>query len=328
LSTSTVLSLVGLLIVTAARAGEDVASERATVRFGVTADCHLLGRRAPGNEKHLQAFVDEMTHWKPDFVIDLGDFACQAGEGQTTIKLHDAQLQGLIHHWSVLSSVPCPAYLAIGNHDVGWLRGGNETIKPTDLYAGPHGGEDITKDELLAVTRMPHRYYSFDVKDYHFIVLDANNARGTVPPGHDGIAGGYYIDDQQITWLRKDLASHRGKITAVFCHQELHHTPPEGSGEGGDVPFPPVGKEGSYVDNGWQLREMFTAHGSVLVCFAGHKHRNRWTVHGGVHYITLAATHWGGSHAKVTIADKLHIQGHANQRDYAIPLRQVESRSR
>jgi hypothetical protein len=169
---------------------------------------------------------------------------------------------------------------------------------------------------------MPHRYYSFDIKDYHFIVLDANNARGTAAPGHDGIAGGYYIDDRQMAWLRKDLASHRGKITAVFCHKELHHTPPEGSTEGGDAPFPPVGKEGSYVDNGWQLRELFTAHGSVLVCFAGHKHRNRWTVHGGVHYITLAATHWGGSYAKVTIADKLYIQGHANQRDYTIPFRQ------
>ena len=328
LSLSAVFPQVGLLIERTVLAGEVAASRQTTVRFGVTADCHLLGRRAPGNERHLQAFVDEMTRWKPDFVIDLGDFACQAGEGQTTAELHDAQLRGLTHHWSVLSGVPCPAYLAIGNHDVGWLRGGNETIKPADLYACPHGGEDITKDEHLAVTRMPNRYYSFDIKDYHFIALDANNARGAVRSGHDGIAGGYYIDDQQMAWLQRDLASHRRRITAVFCHQELHHTPPEGSGEGGDVPFPPVGKEGSYVDNGWQLREMFTAHGSVLVCFAGHKHRNRRTVHGGVHYITLAATHWGGSYAKVTIADKLHIQGHANQRDYTLPLRQVASRSR
>lgn len=318
LSASLVLSLLSLLAGTALGADED-AGGHAAVRFGVTADCHLLGRLVPSNEKHLREFVDEMARWRPDFVIDLGDFACQAGDGQTTPKLHDAQLQGLIHHWSVLSGEPCPAYVAIGNHDVGWIRGGDETIKPADLYAAPHGGEDITKDELLAVTRVSHRYYSFDIKGYHFIVLDANNARGAMAPGHDGIAGGYYIDDPQIAWLREDLASHRGKITAVFCHQELHHTPPEGSGEGGDVPFPPVGKEGSYVDNGWQLREMFSAHGAVLVCFSGHKHRNRWTVHGGVHYITLAATHWGGSYAKVTISDKLYIRGRTNQRDYTIP---------
>ena len=322
---ATVVLPVNPLIEVAVRAGETAAEGRGrdSVRFAVTTDCHLLGRRTPGNERHLREFVDEITRWKPDFVIDLGDFSCQAGDGRTTPALHDAQLQGLVHHWSVLSKVPCRAYIAIGNHDVGWLRGGNETIKPADLYAGPHSGEDITKDELLAVTRMPHRYYSFNVRGCHFIVLDADNARDATAPaqGRDGVAGGYYIDGGQMAWLRKDLASHREKITAVFCHQELHHTPPEGSGEGGDVPFPPVGKEGSYVDNGWQLREMFKAHGSVLVCFSGHKHRNRWTVYGGVHYITLAATHWKGCHAKVTISDKLSVRGHARQRDYTIPVR-------
>ena len=314
--------LVLLALEAGTSAGEPEGGELRPVRFAVTADCHLMARRTPANERHLRAFVEEMTRWKPDFVIDLGDFACQAAEGQTTRELHDTQLQGLIHHWSVFSKAPCPAYIAIGNHDVGWLRGGNETIGPADLYAGAHGGEDITKDEFLAVTRMPGRYYSFDVRGCHFIVLDADNARddGAPPPGHDGIAGAYYVDGNQMTWLREDLASHREQLKVVFCHQELHHTPPEGSGEGGDAPFPPVGKEHSYVDNGWQVREMLSSDGSVLACFFGHKHRNRWTIHGGVHYLTLAATHWGGSYAEVTISDKLYVRGHANQRDYALRL--------
>ena len=295
-------------------------AEESGVRFGVTADCHLMARRTPANEAFLREFVDEMTRWKPDFVIDLGDFACQAGEGRTTPELHDAQLDGLVHHWKVFSEVPCPAYLAMGNHDVGWLRGGSETIVPEDLYRAAHAGEDITKREWLAATGLPGRYYSFDVRDFHFIVLDANNARddNAPAPGHDGVPGGYFIDSAQIVWLKEDLAASRGKTKVVFCHQELHHTPVDGSGEGGDVPFPPVGKETSYVDNGWQLRELFTADGRVLVCFAGHKHRSRWTVYGGVNYITLAATHAGGSCAKVTIAERLHIEGHANQRSYTI----------
>ena len=323
LSPSTVVLLVCHLIMTVGYAGEDAVGGHSSVRFGLTTDCHLMSRRTPGNEAYLREYVAEMNRWKPDFVVDLGDFACQAGEGQTTRELHDAQLQGLIHHWSVLSKVPGPAYIAMGNHDVGWIRGVNEKIKPADLYAAPHGGEDITKDEFLAATRMPGRYYSFDAKGYHFIALDANNTREPTAPaaGHDGVAGGYYIDTQQIAWLKKDLAFHPGKLTVVFCHQELHHTPPEGSGEGGDVSFPPVGKEGSYVDNGWQLRKIFSDHGSVVACFFGHKHRSRWTVHGGVHYITLAATHWGGSYAKVTISDKLCVRGHANQEDYTIPFR-------
>jgi len=296
--------------------------ERRVVRFGMTADAHLMGRASPKHEAHFKRFVEAMVQWRPDFAIDLGDFACQCGGGPTTATLHDGQLRGLIHHVSVFARVPCPRYHVMGNHDVGWLRGGDETIKPEDLYGRPHGGEDITKAEFLTHTKMPHRYYAFDVGGVHFIVLDGDNPRDETsgPPAHDGVAGGYAIDAAQKTWLRKDLADHRDQIKVVFSHQELHHTPPSGSSEGGDVPFPPVGKEGSYIGNGWQLREMFQADGKVLVCFAGHKHRNRWTVHGGVHYITLAATHWYGSYAKVTISDRLRIEGVGRQRSYLLPL--------
>ena len=183
-----------------------------------------------------------------------------------------------------------------------------------------HGGEDITKAEFVKATGIGGRYYSFDVRGWHFIVLDGNNWRGetAVAEGRDGVAGAYWIDDGQKKWLADDLAANRGKIKVVFSHQELHHTAKEGSPQGGDRPFPAVGKENSYIDNGWVIRQLFEADGRVLVCFAGHKHRNRWMVRGGVHYITLAATHWGGSYAKVTLADKLRIEGVGNQRSYTI----------
>jgi len=290
------------------------------IRFGISVDCHL--QRSAGHDGLFRKFLDAMIQWQPDFVIDLGDFTCQTANGQTTPDLHEPQLQGLIRNWSFFSELSCPAYIVIGNHDVGWIEGGDEKIGVQDLYANAHSGEHITKDEFLGVTGMPHRYYSFDVNGYHFIVLDGNNERdGTTPePGHDGVVGGYFIDGVQKAWLTKDLADNSGKIKIVFCHEELHHTPPEGSGEGGDVPFPPVGKENTYVDNGWQVRDMLTADGMVLVCFSGHKHENRWTVYGGVNYITLAAIHWGGSFANVTISDKLVIEGHGNQVSYTLPL--------
>ncbi len=291
-----------------------------SIRFGISADCHL--QRSAGHDGLFREFLDAMIQWQPDFVIDLGDFTCQTANGQTTPDLHQPQLQGLIRNWALFSELSCPAYIMIGNHDVGWINGGNEQIGLQDLYANAHSGEHITKDEFLGVTGMPHRYYSFDVNGYHFIVLDGNNERdGTTPePGHDGVVGGYFIDGVQKAWLTKDLADNSGKIKIVFCHEELHHTPPEGSGEGGDVPFPPVGKENTYVDNGWQVRDMLTADGMVLGCFSGHKHENRWTVYGGVNYITLAAIHWGGSFANVTISDKLVIEGHGNQVSYTLPF--------
>ena len=294
----------------------------APIRFGITTDAHLLGRTSPQHEAHIGRFIEAMRRWQPDFVIDLGDFACQIGQGQTTPQLHDGQLAGLRYHWAQYSNAPCPAYIAMGNHDVGWISGADERIEPQQLYGRGHGGEDITKQEFLTVTKMPHRYYSFDVKGWHFIVLDANNWRGrtAVPAGRDGVEGAYWIDDTQKAWLARDLAAAGQQMKIVLCHQELHHTPIEGSGEGGKAPFAAVGKESSYVDNGWELREMFKADGKVVACFAGHKHRNRWTVYGQTHYITLAATHWGGSYAKVTITDKLIIEGAGRQRSHTFPI--------
>ena len=72
------------------------------LRFGITADCHLLGRTTPEHEAYLKGFVEVMVEWRPDFVMDVGDFVCQVGSGDTTREMHNGQLKGLVHHWSVL----------------------------------------------------------------------------------------------------------------------------------------------------------------------------------------------------------------------------------
>ena len=300
----------------------NAAEPRRPLRIGLNADPHLLGRRAAGNEANFKKFVDQMQQFRPDFAVDLGDFGCQISEGQTTREMHDGQLQALKHHVGVFAQLKCPRYHVMGNHDVGWLKGGDEKIKPDDLIGRGHPGEDITKQEFLDVTGTPHRYYSFDARSIHVIVLDGNNQadKSSPPRGHDGLVGGYWIDATQKQWLAKDLAKHRKKPKIVFCHEELHHTPEKGSGQGGETPFPAVGKQHSYVDNGWEVRKQFAEDGRVLACFFGHKHRNRWTVYDGTHYITMAATHWKCSFAEITIADSLQIKGFGGQRSYQLPL--------
>ena len=309
------------LAVLGASASPNVAAKSSSLRFSLNADPHLLGRRTPTNEANFKEFVDQTRQFKPDFAIDLGDFGCQVAAGQTTQQMHDGQLEALHHHVSEFAQLNCPRYHVIGNHDVGWVQGGDEKIGPADLIGRQHAGEDITKEEFLDATGTPHRYYSFDVHGFHFIVLDANNQPDdSAPRGKDGVVGAYWIDANQKGWLVDDLAQNRAKTKIVFCHEELHHTPERGSGEGGDVPFPPVGKQQSYVDNGWEARKLFAEDGRVLVCFFGHKHRNRWTMYAGTNYITMAATHWKCSFAEITIADTLNIRGFGGQRSYQLPL--------
>ena len=298
------------------------ATKPTAVRFGLNADPHLLGRKTPANEANFKAFVDQIQQFQPDFAIDLGDFGCQVSSGQTTWEMHDGQLDALKHHVQVFGQLKCPRYHVMGNHDVGWLKGGDEEITPDDLIGRGHSGEDITKQEFLDVTGMRHRYYSFDIQGFHFIVLDGNNGPEATASvrGRDGIVGAYWIDSKQKQWLAADLAESRQKPKIVFCHEELHHTPAGGSGQGGDTPFAPVGKQHSYIDNGWEVRKLFADDGRVLACFFGHKHRNRWTLYDNTHYITLAATHWQRSFATVTIADRLDIKGFGGQRSYQLPL--------
>ena len=67
-------------------------------------------------------------------------------------------------------------------------------------------------------------------------MLDGNNQPDdSAPRGKDGLVGGYWIDATQKEWLAKDLAKNRQKPKIVFCHEELHHTPERGSGQGGDA---------------------------------------------------------------------------------------------
>ena len=304
----------------ASRAGPS--EERGTLRFGTTADAHFRMNSGAGPAQ-IRSFVQDMLAWKPDFVVDLGDLAIQMKEGQTTAEMHEWQLRNLDQACTLLEALECPRYYVMGNHCVGWLKGGDDVISPGDLIRGWHSGEDITKLQYVSRTRMPHRYYAVHLPDHVLIMLDGNSARGpnAVPEAHDGVPGAYWIDDTQKAWLAALLAATRGKRKLVFCHEELHHTPGQGSGEGGDVPFPAVGKERSYVDNGWELRTLFADDNQVVACFFGHRHRSRWVVYGGVHYITLAALHWGTSYAKVTLsAEALLLEGAGNQRSLRLPL--------
>lgn len=206
------------------------------VKFGITADSH--------GKDDFKKFFSVMKKWKPDFVIDLGDL---------DVNQRDRFSE--------------PAYFVIGNHDVGWIKG--DEIK----VSGGRIGQKITKDEWVKRTRMPNRYYSFDVKGFHFIVLDGNNVCRE-PKGVDGIGGVYCIDDTQKKWVSEDLARNREKFKIVFCHEELYYSDK----------LPPAGKEISFIDNGWELRKMFEEDGRVLACFCGHKHVLRKLLFGNTVY--------------------------------------------
>lgn len=330
-------TIAGLLLAIAchgALASDFVA--RPAIRLGVTTDLHI-GKAARGEEK-LRDYVAAMKAWKPDFCVDIGDFACPSvyGSPRSYPEAHDDQLARLRKSWAILTEVPCPVYIALGNHCVGWIRGGDERLQPADLQPGKHPGEDITKDEHRAVTKLPGRYYSFDKGGFHFIVLDADNTLTADSPPSEAAAttsvedndGRYYIDATQREWLAKDLESHRQQPKVVFCHQELlvvPKLPPPGSNE--TLPSR-GGPPRSQIANGPEIWKLFRDDGKVLACFQGHSHSSGWIVHEGTCYLTLgelgsvrSRTGDGPTYSKVTLTpDLLRVEGVGKQRSYEIPL--------
>jgi hypothetical protein len=154
-------SAAGLAVIGSAA---EAAPPRPMLRFGLNADPHLQGARSSGRATKFLRFVSQMKKFQPEFAVDLGDFGIQVSEGQTTRAMHDGQLEGLKHHLGVFAQLKCPRFNVMGNHDVGWLKGGDEKISAEDLVGRSHPGEDITKEEFLKQLSREHggRYVAIE----------------------------------------------------------------------------------------------------------------------------------------------------------------------
>ena len=212
------------------------------VRFGVITDVH---KDIMHDADHrLEVFIRKMTAEQVDFVIQLGDF-CVPKESN----------QGFLDIWNTF---PGARYHVLGNHD-------------TD------GG--YRREDTVDWWRMTSRYYSFDLRGVHFVVLDGNDR----PADHQS---GYprYVAEDQLQWLRADLAKSQSP-TFVFIHQSV-----ERPDQGG-------------VQNGAAVREILDqANASaetrkVVACFSGHHHRDYLRRINGILYpqINSASYHWVGT---------------------------------
>lgn len=93
-----------------------------------------------------------------------------------------------------------PAYHCLGNHD---LAAWNDRTAAND----PRYGKRLAIEKL----GMPGPYFSFDHAGWHFVSLDYLLERG---PGDFSPE----FDEQQLEWLRADLAKAAGRPTVIVSH--------------------------------------------------------------------------------------------------------------
>ena len=271
------------------------------MKFGVVTDVHHAthGRDL---RSQMRAFVDDMNRsFRPDFVIELGDF--YGGANSTEDDL--SQINGIFR------SCDAPAYYVLGNLD-SWSDGGKQGFKET--------------------VGIDYSWLSFDVGDLHLVILDGAWLGEEVPisPEHPGqeqkppirlrLADGDrltgpddpighvgHIPNHQLRWLEEDLAA-TGKKTVVFCHYPIY-----------------IGPHWARLDNEAKVVEVFEKSGKVIAVFTGHFPRCHYKQEKGISYFIMKGMGQDcerlGSYAKVSITeDKLKIVGEVEQVSYEIEL--------
>lgn len=207
--------------------------ETNSLKFAVCTDVHKDIMHDA--DSRLKAFIEDATEKEVDFIIQLGDFC----------RPYDYNLEFM----AIWNSFPGKKYHVLGNHDM-------------------DGG--FTREQTVEYWNAEGRYYSFDSKGYHIIVLDGNDK----DPSPDCPAGyARFFGKEQLNWLTKDL-----ELTdlpcLVFSHQGLDND------LGG-------------IDNATQSRLVLeraneeAGFQKVQYVFSGHHHQDYSNNINGIHYLQI-----------------------------------------
>ncbi|MBQ2722526.1 MAG: metallophosphoesterase [Opitutales bacterium] len=228
------------------------------------ADIHCDDDRADDGAKDykmsfskVQSAISKVRNEKFDCVLNFGDIV----EGEP------AQLQKMMGE---LSSVGVPVKNVLGNHD---LR-----CKP-----------EVQHKMMSMLFEESKSYYSFDVKNWRFFVLDSmrlsrvskiKNERCTnesaywlakVKGKENGVVWGGGVDSEQLEWLENGLkkATQENKKVAVLCHMTI-------------FPFTHAS-----MFNHEQIAEILENNKCVKAFICGHLHEGGYVQHNSVHYLTM-----------------------------------------
>jgi 3',5'-cyclic AMP phosphodiesterase CpdA len=184
-------------------AGLHATGDRGAIRFAHLSDMHVEPDLPGSTPRHSQQglisalkSVDEMSP-APDFIITGGDHIMDALERPTP----DVHRQWDLYRETMREHCKFEVRPVVGNHDVfGWMT---EQVPPET----PGYGKSLAC-QMLGLTKP---YYSFDVGNWHFVILD------NTQPCQRGYFGG--LDGSQFQWLQKDLAATpRDKHIVVVSH--------------------------------------------------------------------------------------------------------------
>ena len=206
-------------------------------------DYHLARRN--NDLEQFRDFVDDvnrliLTEQRPVYILTMGDLAWDEYWYKNYFTLND-----FVTEMKDLNTV---AFHCIGNHD-----------------HDPYCTEDLAATQQWRDLVMP-TYYSFNIGKAHFVCLDdiayINNGGAVGTIGDKSYKN--YVTEDQLAWLRKDLALVEDRTAPLFV---LVHAP---------LAYPNASFGNTYYDEAraGQLLDCFEGFSEVHV-LSGHSHDNR-----------------------------------------------------
>jgi 3',5'-cyclic-AMP phosphodiesterase len=244
---------------------------RRQLRIAHLTDLHVQPERGAAEGlaaclRHVHALTD-----RPDVIVTGGDLimdAYDADRARTELQF-DLLRRVFAEHATI------PVAHTLGNHDIwGWN-------KPASKTAGTEKGWG--KAWACEALGMAKPYWSHDVNGWHLVHLDSVQHHPKDPSGYIG-----KLDDEQLEWLRADLAAVKpGARTVVVSHIPILSA---------TVVAGDVDKELRFGAAAWlmhadspTLRGLFEECGHVRACLSGHMHRIDRVDFRGVRYLCNGA---------------------------------------
>ncbi|MEO1972895.1 MAG: metallophosphoesterase [Pirellulaceae bacterium] len=257
-------------------------SESKAIKLGMVTDLHFADKPTAGSRHYretpskLAVAVEQFKKEKVLAVVELGDLIDAA---DTPAK----ELAYLKTINEIFSKISPNRHYVLGNHCV---------------YT-------LTKQEFLTGVEQKRSYYSFDLRQRHFVILDSCFRSDLQPYGRNNFEWtDTNMPPEELKWLRRDLGETKFP-TVVFAHQRL------------DV------KNHYGVKNADAIRTILAESGKVAAVFQGHSHKNDYHEIDGIHYCTLVAMvegtgaeNNGFSILDWTNPDSIQINGFRRQADY------------
>lgn len=271
-------------------------NHEALFKFGVIADVQYADRKDHGTRYYrsslnkLAEAVDVFNEEKVDFVVSLGDFINDNYKSFDTLT-------------SITDKLEMPLYHVVGNHDF--------------------AVDDDEKGKVLHTLKLKNDYYSFEKKNWRFIILNGNdisliaNAEGSseykeakkifnelkAEGAPNAKPWNGTLSRDQLSWMKKELlkAEKKNQRVIVLCHFPLY---PKGSAK--------------ILWDSSEIRNIIEAYPNVIAYLNGHVHESQYFLKNDVNYVSFRGMVEKDENAFAIISvlkDHLEIKGYGKEVD-------------